>query len=226
MISERMRERYPFLTEHQADQFEQYYRMLIDWNERMNLTAITDEEGVFSKHFCDSLAAADCLPQGTKLIDVGTGAGFPGVPLKIVRPDLEVTLLDSLNKRILFLDALLKELGIQAETVHMRAEEAGRSPAYRERFDAATTRAVTQLPALIELTVPLLKVGGISIAYKGDVREELEGSARALSLLRAEAETLPVEADYGERTLVLIRKKGKTPKTYPRKPGMPVRDPL
>ncbi len=226
MIGERMMERYPFLSSHQANQFEQYYRMLVDWNGRMNLTAITDPEGVFSKHFCDSLAALPYIPEGAALIDVGTGAGFPGVPLKIVRPDLKLTLLDSLNKRILFLNELLSELGIAAETVHLRAEEAGRDPAFRERFDVATTRAVTRLPVLVELTVPLLKTGGISIAYKGDVQEELQLSGKALSLLRSEAETVPVAADYGERNLVLIRKKEKTPKAYPRKPGTPVKMPL
>ncbi len=226
MIAERMLEYCPFLTDAQAGQFDTYFRMLTEWNERMNLTAVTDEDGVLSKHFRDSLAALPYLPEGARLIDVGTGAGFPGVPLKIARPDLELVLLDSLNKRILFLNALLDALGIRAETVHMRAEEAGQDPRYRERFDVATTRAVTRLPVIAELTVPLLKTGGLSIAYKGSVDEELRESRKALRLLNAEAGMVPVEADYGERNLVLIRKKGKTPKAYPRKPGTPAKNPL
>jgi 16S rRNA (guanine527-N7)-methyltransferase len=216
----------PELTAEQLGRFERYFELLIDWNTRMNLTAITRKEDVASKHFIDSLAAEPYLVKNAKVIDVGTGAGFPGVPLLIVRPDLETTLLDGLNKRILFLEAVLQELGLTAKCVHMRAEDAGRDPLYRGKFDAALTRAVSAMPVIAELTVPLVKVGGISIAYKGEISEELENSRGALHLLHAEAETTDVTAGYGARTLVVLRKSAPTPKAYPRKAGTPSKKPL
>ena len=216
----------PELTSEQLERFDAYYRLLAEWNTRVNLTAITAEDDVANKHFIDSLAAEPQLIQGAKVIDVGTGAGFPGVPLLIVRPDLHVTLLDGLNKRVAFLQALLEELGLQADCVHMRAEDAGRSPLYREQFDAALTRAVSALPVLAELTLPLVKVGGVSIAYKGDAKEELAASANALRVLSAEATSVVIPAAYGARTLVTMRKLAPTPKAYPRKAGTPERKPL
>ena len=216
----------PDLTKAQLAQFETYYAMLADWNTRVNLTAITEPEDVAKKHFLDSLAAAPYLKPGASIVDVGTGAGFPGLPLLILRPDLRVTLMDSLQKRLTFLEAVLKELKLKAELVHARAEDAGQNPMYREKFDIALTRAVSGLPVLCELTLPLVKVGGVSIAYKGDCAEELAASGNALSVLHATAERVVIPADYGARELVILTKTGTTPKQYPRKAGTPSKNPL
>ena len=217
---------YPELTLEQLERFEAYYALLIEWNARINLTAITDKSDVARKHFADSLAAEPYLPRCAAVIDVGTGAGFPGVPLLIVRPDLKLTLLDALNKRLVFLEAVCAALGLEAELVHLRAEDAGRDARYRGRFDAALTRAVAALPVLVELTVPLVRVGGLAIAYKGDAAEELTQSRAALHLLHAKARVEPIASDYGARTLVLIEKAAPTPDTYPRRAGLPEKKPL
>jgi len=216
----------PELTREQLERFEAYYALLLEWNARVNLTAITDKSDVAKKHFVDSLAAEPYLPQNASVIDVGTGAGFPGVPLLIVRPDLKLVLLDALNKRLLFLEAVCSALGLEAELVHLRAEDAGRDARYRGRFDAALTRAVAALPVLLELTVPLVRVGGLAIAYKGDASEELERSRAALHLLHAKARIEPIASDYGARTLVLIEKTAPTPDAYPRRAGLPEKRPL
>lgn len=216
----------PDLKAAQLQQFETYYAKLADWNTRVNLTAITEPEDVAKKHFLDSLAAAPYLKPNASVADVGTGAGFPGLPLLILRPDLRVTLIDSLQKRLVFLDAVLKELKLTAELVHARAEDAGQNPKYREKFDVALTRAVSALPVLCELTLPLVKVGGVSIAYKGDSVEELAASKNALSVLHATAERVVIPADYGARELVILTKTGTTPKQYPRKAGTPAKNPL
>ena len=216
----------PSLTPEQAAAFCRYYELLLDWNTRMNLTAITDITEIAEKHFCDSLAAVSLLPESASVIDVGTGAGFPGIPLCIARPDIRITLLDGLNKRITFLNAVLDKLGLQADCVHMRAEDAGQDARYRGKFDVTVTRAVASLPVLIELTVPLLTTGGISIAYKGDAAEELIQSKGALHLLHSSATTVTVPAAYGKRTLVRIEKMAPTPKAYPRRAGTPEKKPL
>lgn len=216
----------PFLTDAQKAQFLTYYEMLIDWNTRMNLNAVTEAEAVVQKHFLDSLAAEPLLPHGARVIDVGTGAGFPGVPLAILRPDVKLTLLDSLNKRIAFLSAVCDALSIPAVCVHMRAEDAGRDNRYRAAFDVALSRAVSALPVLVELTIPLLKVGGVSIAYKGDAANELVSAGRALSLLQASAEVREIPCAWGRRSLVLLKKNDKTPQAYPRKAGTPEKAPL
>lgn len=226
MITEILSPLRPDLSSAQLDQFESYYAMLSDWNTRVNLTAITEPEDVAKKHFLDSLAAAPYLKANAAVADVGTGAGFPGLPLLILRPDLKLTLIDSLQKRLVFLEAVLKELKLSAELVHARAEDAGQNPKYREKFDAALTRAVSGLPVLCELTLPLVKVGGVSIAYKGDSAEELSASINALNVLHATAERVIVPADYGARELVILTKNGTTPKQYPRKAGTPAKNPL
>lgn len=226
MMQEILKKLRPELNETQLRQFETYYNMLVDWNTRVNLTAITEPEDVANKHFVDSLAAEPYLIRGASVADVGTGAGFPGIPLLIVRPDIKLTLMDSLQKRLVFLEAVLKELGLSADCVHARAEDAGQNPRYRERFDAALSRAVSALPVLCELTLPLVKVGGISIAYKGDAGEELNASGHALSVLHASAERVAVSASYGARELVLLKKLAPTPKQYPRKAGTPAKNPL
>ncbi|NCB06083.1 MAG: 16S rRNA (guanine(527)-N(7))-methyltransferase RsmG [Clostridia bacterium] len=226
MIQEILSPLRPDLTADQLALFETYYAMLADWNTRVNLTAITEPEDVAKKHFLDSLAAAPYLKPNASIVDVGTGAGFPGLPLLIFRPDLKVTLMDSLQKRLTFLEAVLKELKLNAELVHARAEDAGQNPKYRETFDVALTRAVSALPVLCELTLPLVKVGGRSIAYKGDSAEELAASSNALSVLHATAERVVIPADYGARELVILTKTGTTPKQYPRKAGTPAKNPL
>jgi len=226
MITEILSPLRPDLSAEQLALFETYYAMLADWNTRVNLTAITEPEDVAKKHFLDSLAAAPYLKPSASIVDVGTGAGFPGLPLLIFRPDLKVTLMDSLQKRLVFLEAVCKELKLKAELVHTRAEDAGQNPKYREKFDVALTRAVSALPVLCELTLPLVKVGGISIAYKGDSAEELAASGNALSVLHATAERVVIPADYGARELVILTKNGTTPKQYPRKAGTPSKNPL
>ena len=175
----------PQADETALDRFEIYHRLLSEWNEKMNLTAITDPREVAEKHFADSLAALPWLKPGMAVIDVGTGAGFPGVPLLIMEPGLELTLADSLQKRLTFLDALLKELGLKAALVHGRAEDLGQNKLYREQFDAALSRAVANLPVLLELTTPFVRVGGTAIAYKGDADQELESAKTAALLLHA-----------------------------------------
>lgn len=226
MIKEILSPLRPDLSAEQLDKFETYYAMLADWNERMNLTAISGPEDVVKKHFLDSFAAAPYLKQGASIVDIGTGAGFPGVPLLILRPDLKVTLMDSQQKKLLFLEALLSELGLSAECVHARAEDMGKNPRYREQFDAALTRAVSALPVLAELTLPLVKVGGVSIAYKGESAEELELAKHALDVLSATAERVAIPSDYGVRELVLLTKQAATPGQYPRKAGTPSKKPL
>jgi len=225
-MKETLRRLRPELTDEQLDRFDAYYALLIEWNTRMNLTAITDKEDVAKKHFVDSLAALPYLKQGARVADVGTGAGFPGLPLLIVRPDLKLTLIDSLNKRVTFLQTACETLGLDAVCLHMRAEDAGRDPRYRGKFDVVLTRAVSALPVLAELTVPLAKVGGISIAYKGDANGELEAAKNALTLLHAEAKKIDIPSDYGARSLIVMEKTAPTAKTYPRKAGTPAKNPL
>ena len=216
----------PQADEQALDRFELYQRLLLEWNEKMNLTAITDPVEVAQKHFADSLAALPYLQPGTKVIDVGTGAGFPGVPLLILRPELQLTLADSLQKRLTFLDALLQELGLHAQLVHGRAEDLGQNRLYREQFDAALSRAVAGLPVLLELTTPFVKVGGAAIAYKGDAAEELEKAKSAAFLLHVQLRQVELASDLGKRCLIFADKKAPTPKAYPRKAGTPNRKPL
>ena len=216
----------PQADEAALNRFEIYQRLLAEWNERMNLTAITDPVEVAEKHFADSLAALPYLKPGMQVIDVGTGAGFPGVPLLIMEPKLELTLADSLHKRLTFLDALLKELGLRAELVHGRAEDLGQDRLYRERFDAATSRAVANLPVLLELTTPFVKVGGSAIAYKGDAAEELQNAKSAAFLLHVKLRTVELASDLGKRCLIFADKTAPTPKQYPRKAGTPNKKPL
>ena len=149
--------------------FARYCQLLQEWNQRMNLTAITDDQGVAEKHFLDSLLPLTLweLPRGARLVDVGTGAGFPAVPIKLLRPDIQITLLDSLQKRLTFLEAVCSQLGIQAELLHARAEDAGRDPARRERYDVATSRAVAGMDLLAEYCLPLVRPGGVLLALKG-----------------------------------------------------------
>ncbi len=219
------------LTDDQLAQFELYKTLLLDWSTRMNLTAIKDEEGIAVKHFLDSilLNVKLHLAQGARLIDVGTGAGFPAVPLKIVRPDIAITLADGLNKRITFLNELTRQLQLEAHTIHARAEELGKSPGYRERYDYATARAVASLNELSEYCLPFVKVGGTFAAMKsGEVDEELTAAQNAVALLGGTVEevlrfTLP---DESRRTIVVIKKISHTSPKYPRVSAQIAKKPL
>ncbi len=209
-----------------AERLDVYARLLVEWNARMNLTAITDSEGIVLKHFADSLSAAPLLPQGAfSLVDVGTGAGFPGVPLAILRGDMQLTLLDSLNKRLHFLEEVCRAVGVTAVRVHARAEEGARNPALREAFDVATARAVAGMPVLSELCLPFVKKGGRFLALKGpDAPRECEEAARAVKMLggrfgKGLSVTLPnptTEGGTSERHIVVVEKVAATPTKYPR----------
>ena len=221
------------LTEVQLEQFTRYFSLLIEWNEKMNLTALTGPQEVAVKHFIDSLTAYDAalFPQGASIIDVGTGAGFPGLPLKILRPDLRLTLLDSLNKRVKFLETVVAELGLQGVTcLHGRAEETARQKQHREKYDLATSRAVARLSVLAEYTLPFVKKGGSLLALKGaKYQEEAEEGARALKILgggEAELREVQLPGLDDKRAIVRVEKKGKTPPAYPRKAGTPEKNPL
>ncbi len=208
--------------------FEIYYNELIDYNTKVNLTAITEKEEVFIKHFYDSCLAYDCIPQNAKVVDIGTGAGFPGLPLKIVRPDIDLTLVDSLNKRIIFLNQLKQKLNINYLTFHSRAEDFCIS--YREKYDVSVSRAVAKLNTLAEYCLPLVKVGGLFIAYKGgDVEEELKESANALKILGGQViktEKISLPSNLGQRSLIIIKKIKNTPNKYPRNKSLPKLKPL
>lgn len=208
------------LTPRQLEQFDLYARLLVEWNKKMNLTAITQPRDIVIKHFLDSILALKAvgLPRGAGLVDVGSGAGFPSVPMLILRPDLKLTLLDSLNKRLIFLEALLQELGLEATRLHARAEDAGKG-AQRQQFDCATARAVAQLNKLCEYCLPLVKEGGTFLALKGaDAQAEADAAAKAIKLLggslqQVEHYTLP---DGDKRALLVIKKISQTPSKYPR----------
>lgn len=218
-------------TEQQTGQLLSYYQKLIEVNQVMNLTAVTNFEEVLTKHFVDSamlLTAADL--SGKKMIDVGTGAGFPGLVLKILQPDLQITLLDSLRKRLTFLQDVCHETGLASvRLVHGRAEDEAHRRGLRESFDIAAARAVAKLPVLCEYCLPFVRTGGLFAAYKTGDEEELRSAEKAVSLLGGDIEevrqyTLP--GTDARRSLVLIRKTAPTPAQYPRKAGTPVKNPL
>lgn len=201
-----------------------YGNLLLEWNEKMNLTAITDPHEVLYKHFYDCLLFFKNVEvkQNAKVIDVGTGAGFPGIVLKIARPDIELTLLDGLNKRLTFLNAVLQELGLSAETVHLRAEEGGKNPDYREKYDIACARAVANLPVLAEYCVPFVKKDGLFVAMKGaSAKEEAEAAQNALKLLGCSKPTIICETLTGNeaRAFIISKKISQTPPKYPRAGG-------
>ncbi len=221
------------LSEKQMEQFLQYYEMLVEKNKVMNLTAITEFDEVVEKHFLDSVSLTKQmdLHQPLKVLDLGTGAGFPGIPLKIVFPELEITLMDSLNKRVLFLQDVISSLQLQdIEAVHGRAEEAARNKKYREGFDLCVSRAVANISTLSEYCLPFVKIGGSFISYKSStIEDELEDGKKGIAILGGKVKdvykfTLP-DSEL-QRSFVVIQKEKKTPKAYPRKAGTPSKDPL
>lgn len=218
------------LTDEMIKQFMKYKSLLKEWNEKINLTAITEDREIIIKHFVDSLTIAKYIPENAYLIDVGTGAGFPGIPIKIFRKDVKIVLLDSLNKRLNFLNEVIKELGLEGiETVHGRAEDAGNNPKYREKFDVSTARAVANMATLSELCTPFIKVGGKFICMKANADEELENAQNAIKTLNIKQETIEKfkleDIDSG-RTIIIFSKENNTPKQYPRKAGTPAKQPL
>jgi 16S rRNA (guanine527-N7)-methyltransferase len=222
------------LSPPQEGAFRLYYEQLLIWNERINLTSITDCEEVQVKHFLDSLSCLrilDTFAPDARCIDVGAGAGFPGLALKIVRPRLSLTLLESVGKKVRFLTHMVAALGVQdTEVVQGRAEELGRNPDYREAFDVALARAVAQMSVLVEYALPLVRLGGIFVAQKGDdIEVEVESAGAAIKILGGRvSEIRPVELPGVEsaRHLVVVEKVGPTTERYPRRPGIPAKRPL
>ncbi len=228
------------LTEIQAAMFEEYFRMLVSWNEKMNLTAITERDEVYVKHFLDSMSFCKVLSSLNNenylngefsLIDVGTGAGFPGIPIKILNPNCKITLMDSLNKRITFLEEVVRTLKLNnVEVIHSRAEDLGHSDVYREKYDFAVSRAVANLSSLSEYCLPFVKVGGFFVSYKSEkASEEILAAKSAVFLcggsLKDEISFVLPGTDL-KRTLVVIEKKQNTSVKYPRKAGLPTKKPL
>lgn len=224
------------LSDQQAEQFAAYAELLVRWNEVMNLTSITDFDEIVEKHFLDSLALGiqPVFPREVwngNLVDVGTGAGFPGIPLKIFFPNLKVTLMDSLNKRVNFLNQVTGELGLKKiEAVHGRAEELAQNPDYREQYGLCVSRAVAAFPVLAEYCLPFVRKGGSFVAYKsGQVEEELESGKKAIKVLGGsiqKAEKFVLPGTELSRSLLIIRKVDRTPKKYPRRAGTPAKQPL
>lgn len=210
------------LDEKAPERFKIYYNFLVEYNKHTNLTSITEEKDVIIKHFLDSIIVSKFLEltPGLRLIDVGTGAGFPGVPLKIANPEIDLTLLDSLNKRIIFLNKLVEKLGLTSEIFHNRAEECGKNKKFREKFNIVTSRAVAKLTVLSEYCLPLLKVGGYFVSLKGsNVENEIEESKKSIEVLGGKIERVEkfdLPEGKGGRAIVIIKKISSTPGKYPR----------
>lgn len=217
------------VSEEQYGKFKKYAVLLVEWNQKINLTAITDPHGITVKHFLDSVLPLKFLdiPDGASLIDVGTGAGFPGIPLKIMRPDISLTLLDSLNKRVNFLSDVCAALELDVPCVHARAEEFGRNENYRERYDFAAARAVAAMPVLAEYCLPYVKIGGTFVALKGR-SENYKDSENAIKILGGEISDVTEYAlpDGDGRLLICVKKIKETPSKYPRNSGQISKKPL
>lgn len=215
----------------QLEKFYKYMELLIEWNEKINLTAITEPKEIILKHFIDSITILNEIKEGSKLVDVGTGAGFPGIPLAIMNSKIKITLVDSLNKRLIFLQEVIKELKLEnVEIIHARAEEFGQNKEYRESFDIATSRAVANLSTLSEYLLPLVKLDGKCISMKAsEATEEIKQAEKAIEILggvieKIEEFNLP-QSNIG-RTIIIVNKKKRTPTKYPRKPGTPSKEPI
>lgn len=219
------------LDKNQIEKFYKYMDLLIEWNEKINLTAITNRKDIIVKHFIDSLTIQRYLSDAVNIIDVGTGAGFPGIPIKIINPNLKVVLVDSLNKRINFLQDVIKKLNLDnIEVIHARAEDLGQNKKYREAFDIVTSRAVANMSVLSEYLLPLARVNGKCICMKGsDIEEELENSKYAINLLGGKIEQVDKFELSNERigrNIIIVKKLKNTPNSYPRKAGTPAKKPL
>lgn len=219
------------LDEKQLDLFFKYKELILDWNEKINLTAIKDDEDFIDKHFIDSLTIAKYINnKDTKMIDIGTGAGFPGIPIKILK-DNNITLFDSLNKRLKVLDDVIKELNLyRIETLHGRAEESFKNKKHREKYDIATSRAVANLNILVEYMLPAVRNNGICICMKaGNIQDEIKEAEKAIEILGGKiekVEKLILPDTQIERNIVIIKKVKSTPMKYPRKPGTPAKEPI
>lgn len=219
------------LNEEQLDKFYKYMNLLLEWNEKINLTAITDEDGIILKHFVDSLTVLEYLKDAKSIIDVGTGAGFPGIPISIMNCDKSIVLMDSLNKRINFLNDVVQKLNLDnVKTVHSRAEDLGQNNMHRQKYDVVISRAVANLTTLVEYMLPLAKVGGICICMKGqEIVDEIKNSEYAIELLGGEIENIDefyLPNSDMKRNIIIIKKIKNTNKKYPRKAGMPSKDPI
>lgn len=219
------------LSDEQVNKFYKYMSLLIEWNEKINLTAITEPKDIILKHFIDSMTISKYIKDSDRIIDVGTGAGFPGIPIKIIKEENEIVLLDSLNKRISFLNEVIKELGLNnINCIHSRAEEAGRNKNFREKFDISTSRAVANMSVLSEYLIPFTKMGGKVIFMKGsEIEQELEDSKNAIKLLGGKINKIDnfyLPNSDMQRNIILIDKIEKTNSKYPRKPGMPAKEPI
>lgn len=218
-------------TEEQLQKFYKYMNLLIEWNEKINLTAIVEPKEIILKHFIDSLTIIKYIELNKSVIDIGTGAGFPGIPIKIMREDLDITLLDSLNKRIHFLNEVIQKLELKNITaVHARIEEYAKNKQYRETFDIATSRAVANMTTLSEYMLPMVALKGKAICMKGsEIRDEISKSKNSIKVLGGEIakiEEFTLPKSDNKRNLILIKKERQTPGKYPRKPGIPSKEPL
>jgi len=232
-FTEKLAAQHISLSEQQLTQFERYYELLVEWNEKMNLTGITERDAVYEKHFYDSISLAFHVDMNKKLniADIGSGAGFPSIPLKIVFPHLQVLIVDSLNKRIGFLNHVVEQLGLQQVTaLHGRAEDVARMSQYRDAFDLVTARAVARLAVLNEFCLPFVKPGGVFASMKGaSLGEELQEAAFSIKELKGKLAAqyeLRLPNEQSERHIVCINKLAATPKKYPRKAGTPLKQPL
>lgn len=218
------------LPDSARDKLEKYYELLVDWNTRINLTAITNPVEVAQKHFADSLLplALAGIEGGSRCIDVGTGAGFPGIPLLIAQGDLQMVLLDATNKRLIFIEEVLAQLGLKAKCIHARAENGGQDSALREKFDVVLTRALAPAPVLMELMLPFAAIGGCAISYKGPgAVGEFSSARRAINILGGGPLSIETASlSWGERCLAVVEKVGSTPLHYPRNAGTPAKSPL
>lgn len=221
------------LTQGQVDQFIMYFELLIEWNKNINLTAITEFDEVVEKHFLDSIAIVRVMPElsGKRILDLGTGAGFPGIPLKIIFPEAEIVLMDSLNKKVRFLEEVIGKLGLEnISAVHGRAEEAAQNVMFREKFDLCVSRAVANLSVLAEYCMPFVKIGGYFVSYKSlSIDQETDSAKLAIKIIGGKLDQIfkfnLSQSEYG-RSFVLVKKVKATPKKYPRKAGTPGKIPI
>lgn len=218
------------LEKQQIIKFYNYMKLLLQWNNNVNLTSITEPKEIILKHFIDSLTIQKYIEKNKKIIDIGTGAGFPGIPISIINNNIDITLLDSLNKRIIFLEEVIKKLDItNIQTIHARVEEFGKNKEHREKYDIATSRAVAPLNVLLEYLLPLVKIGGICICMKGSNIEEINEAKKALEILGGKVEKIEefILPDSNiKRNIIIIKKIKQTPLKYPRKAGMPTKKPI